>query len=181
MKNYRQHCICKMRADVGTSAAATLQVRFGAGPLTNKLIRYIQLYIFNLSSAPGGPSIKYPHFANADRVGEILITMNIDFKILDEFKFNRDIENSQSELQVYFNEAISLITKENCVEIHKPLFFYSLKFILDPFHRFIFAKSLRSFFMKKFSLRIAPEIDREISTLKRTVSTMNKVKKVHGN
>jgi len=33
--------------DIGTSAAATLQVQFGAEPFINKLIRYIQLCIFN--------------------------------------------------------------------------------------------------------------------------------------
>ena len=30
-----QHCICKMRADDRTSAATTLRVQFGAGPLIN--------------------------------------------------------------------------------------------------------------------------------------------------
>jgi hypothetical protein len=56
-----------MRADDETLAATTLQVRFGAGPFIKMLNHYIQLYVFNLVSAPGGHSIKYPHFENADR------------------------------------------------------------------------------------------------------------------
>ena len=41
-----------MRADDGTSAAATLQVQFGAGPFNNWLNRHIQLYISNLAFPP---------------------------------------------------------------------------------------------------------------------------------
>ena len=43
-----------MRADDGTSAAAMLQVQFGAGPLINRLNRHIQLYVSNLAFPPGG-------------------------------------------------------------------------------------------------------------------------------
>ena len=56
-----------MRADDGTSAAATLQVQFGAGPFPFKLSRHIQLYISNLAFAPGGRAMNPTHFANADR------------------------------------------------------------------------------------------------------------------
>jgi hypothetical protein len=39
--------------DIGTSAAATLQVQFGVGPLIKKLYWYIQLYISYLAPATG--------------------------------------------------------------------------------------------------------------------------------
>ena len=56
-----------MRADDGTSTAATLQVWLGAGPFIKKLIRYIQLCIPNLTFPPGGRFSNPTHFANADR------------------------------------------------------------------------------------------------------------------
>jgi hypothetical protein len=64
---FAQHCICKMRADDGTSTAAILQVHFGAGPFTIEPYRQIQLYISNLAFPPGGCFPKPTHFANADR------------------------------------------------------------------------------------------------------------------
>ena len=60
-----------MRADDGTSAAATLQVRLGAGPFRNYLRRHIQLYNTNQhhSRADG---FQYPNFGNADRCNAMM-------------------------------------------------------------------------------------------------------------
>jgi hypothetical protein len=53
--------------DNKTSAAATLQVRFGTGPLINKPSRYIQLNVLIYHLHRAGPATNPTHFANADR------------------------------------------------------------------------------------------------------------------
>ena len=57
----------KLGQDIGTSAAAKLQVRFVARPFINQLTSRIQLYIFQLASVPGWTNNEYPNFGNADR------------------------------------------------------------------------------------------------------------------
>ena len=66
-KTAYNNALPKCGLDDGTSAAATLQVRLGAGPFFFKLNQYIQHHVFNLAFPPGGRFSNPTHFGNADR------------------------------------------------------------------------------------------------------------------
>lgn len=54
------HCICKMRAEHGTSTPAILQVWFGTWLLLFSYGGYLQARIFNLAFAPGRTNKRIP-------------------------------------------------------------------------------------------------------------------------